>query len=92
MGGRGSGRKRGPVVNAARHAEMARLRDQGLTLAEVGQRLGVSRQCVQATLRRCGYEPSPEAAAKQAARAAQGWRRAGDAHAGATPGGRAQGQ
>lgn len=34
-----------------RRQEMARLRARGLTLAEIGRRLGVTRQCVHLTLR-----------------------------------------
>jgi hypothetical protein len=37
---------------------MARLRDQGLTLAEIGQRLGVTRQAVHDALLRLGYRKS----------------------------------
>ena len=40
---------------------MARLRDQGLTLAEIGARLGVTRQCVKIALDRQGYGPGPNA-------------------------------
>jgi transcriptional regulator with XRE-family HTH domain len=42
-----SGRKADPV----RRAKIARLRARGLTFAEIGRRLGVTRQCVQLTLR-----------------------------------------
>jgi transcriptional regulator with XRE-family HTH domain len=42
-----SGRK----PDAKRRAEIARLRAKGLSLAEIGRRLGVSRQSVQVTLR-----------------------------------------
>jgi transcriptional regulator with XRE-family HTH domain len=46
----GSGRK----PDSARRAEISRLRDRGLTLAEIGRRLGVSRQAVfDALARRC---------------------------------------
>jgi general stress protein YciG len=34
---------------------MARLRDQGLTLAAIGTRLGVTRQCIKIALDRLGY-------------------------------------
>jgi transcriptional regulator with XRE-family HTH domain len=47
MGGEGSGRRR----DAARRAEAARLRRQGLTFAEIGRRLGVTRQCASALVR-----------------------------------------
>jgi transcriptional regulator with XRE-family HTH domain len=50
MGGRGSGRK----PDRPRVEQMARLRDAGLTLAEIGERLGVTRQCVLRTLSRAG--------------------------------------
>jgi hypothetical protein len=36
---------------------MARLRDGGLTLAEIGARLGLSRQAVHIVLARSGYRP-----------------------------------
>jgi transcriptional regulator with XRE-family HTH domain len=41
-----SGRK----PNLRRRKEMVRLRAQGLSLAEIGRRLGVTRQCVQSAL------------------------------------------
>jgi transcriptional regulator with XRE-family HTH domain len=41
-----SGRK----CDEGRRREMARLRARGLSLAEIGRRLGVSKQCVQSTL------------------------------------------
>src|SRR5262249_37711247 len=44
----------GPATDAVR-AEMARLRDRGLTLTEIGRRLGVSRSFVWTTLARSGY-------------------------------------
>jgi hypothetical protein len=53
MGGRGSGPKR----DAERDQEMARLRAEGLTLAEIGRRLGLTRQAVKAALDRLG-EPA----------------------------------
>jgi DNA-binding CsgD family transcriptional regulator len=40
------------MPDVARVAEMARLRAEGLTYAEIGQRLGVSRQAVYDALRR----------------------------------------
>jgi len=49
-------RKRGRPPNAAATAEMARLRDAGLTLAEIGKRLGLSRQAVHIALARSGYQ------------------------------------
>jgi hypothetical protein len=51
MGGQGSGRK----TNDARRRTMARLRDRGLSVAEIGRRLGVTKQNVSATLGRMGY-------------------------------------
>jgi hypothetical protein len=48
MGGRGSGPKR----DAERDREMLRLRAEGLTLAEVGRRFGLTRQAVQKALDR----------------------------------------
>jgi general stress protein YciG len=60
--------KRGRPPNAAATAEMARLRDAGLTLAEIGARMGVSRQAVHTALARSGYQlperprPTPEPA------------------------------
>jgi transcriptional regulator with XRE-family HTH domain len=55
MGGLGSGRQRDP----AREAAMAELRRQGLTLAEIGRRFGVSKQAVKATLDRPPAPPRP---------------------------------
>src|SRR5262245_11031059 len=55
MGGRGSGRK----VDGRRRRRMARLRDRGLTLEEIGRQLGVTKQCVQATLAKAGPPPRP---------------------------------
>ena len=56
MGGRGSGAK----PDERRRREMANLRAQGLSYAEIGRRLGVSRQCVQRLLQRAGAaEPGP---------------------------------
>jgi transcriptional regulator with XRE-family HTH domain len=52
MGGRGSGRR----LDAARRQELAALRAQGLSYAEIGRRLGVSRQGVWELLRDCGPE------------------------------------
>ena len=46
----GSGRE----VNQERQAEMARLRADGLTLGEIGRRLGVSAVAVSLTLKRLG--------------------------------------
>jgi DNA-binding transcriptional regulator LsrR (DeoR family) len=54
VGNKNSGRR----TNHARLAEMARLRDQGLTLAEIGNRLGVTRQAVHDALLRLGYRKS----------------------------------
>jgi len=57
VGGRGSGRR----ADGERRREMARLRDQGLTLAAIGALLGVTRQCVKISLDRLGYGPGPNA-------------------------------
>jgi DNA-binding XRE family transcriptional regulator len=46
--------RRGRKPDEARRAEMARLRGGGLTYAEIGRRLGVTRQCVQRMLARAG--------------------------------------
>jgi transcriptional regulator with XRE-family HTH domain len=42
---------RGPKPNRKRRREAARLRDRGLTLSEIGWRLGISRQGVASILR-----------------------------------------
>jgi hypothetical protein len=55
MGGRGSGPKR----DAERDAEMVRLRAEGLTLAEIGRRFGLTRQAVQKALDRLGVAGRP---------------------------------
>ncbi len=49
-----SGRK----PDAGRRKRMARLRARGLTLAEIGRRFGVTRQCVQGALRALGRKRS----------------------------------
>jgi DNA-binding CsgD family transcriptional regulator len=49
---RAGGRRHGRLPDVARVAEMARLRTDGLTYAEIGRRLGVSRQAVYDALRR----------------------------------------
>ena len=49
MGGKGSG-----PVNHERRKEAARLRGEGLTLAEIGERLGISRQGVHRWLKAMG--------------------------------------
>jgi transcriptional regulator with XRE-family HTH domain len=49
-----SGRKPDP----ARRAKIARLRARGLTLSEIGRRLGVTRQCVQVTVRAMERKPT----------------------------------
>jgi hypothetical protein len=46
-------------VNDAQRGEMARLCDQGLTMAEIGRRLGLAQQTVGAALRRMGYKDPP---------------------------------
>ena len=48
MGNKNSGRK----PNQERRRQMIDLREQGLTLGEIGQRLGVTRQAVFDALRR----------------------------------------
>jgi len=50
--GRRPGETRGRPVGEDRHAEAVRLRAAGLTLAEIGERLGVTRQAVQQRLAR----------------------------------------
>jgi DNA-binding CsgD family transcriptional regulator len=55
MGGPGSGRQRDP----AREAAMAELRRQGLTLAEIGERFGITRQAVKVALDRPPAPPRP---------------------------------
>jgi len=49
---RRSGQTRSSRPNDARRAEVARLQAEGLTLAEIGERLGVTRQAVQSMLDR----------------------------------------
>ena len=46
------GEKRGRPADDSRRSEVVRLRAEGLTLAEIGRRLGVSRQAVQLMLSR----------------------------------------
>jgi transcriptional regulator with XRE-family HTH domain len=72
MGGHGSGRK----PDRPRVEEMARLRDAGLTLAEIGERLGVTRQTVHRTLARAGLS-RPRAVACRVCRAVVAKRPAG---------------
>jgi transcriptional regulator with XRE-family HTH domain len=43
--------------NRGRRREIAKLRGQGLSQAEIGRRLGVTRQCVQGTLRAMARGP-----------------------------------
>jgi transcriptional regulator with XRE-family HTH domain len=64
MGGQGSGRK----PDRPRAKEMARLRAVGLTLVEIGDRLGVTRQTVQKTLATAGLS-RPRAVACRVCRA-----------------------
>jgi transcriptional regulator with XRE-family HTH domain len=45
-----AGARRGRKPDEGRRAEIARLRKGGLTYAEIGRRLGVTRQCVQRML------------------------------------------
>ena len=47
--------RRGRKPDAARRAKMLKLRSRGLSLAEIGERLGVTRQCVQITLAKVHY-------------------------------------
>jgi general stress protein YciG len=55
MGGQGSG----PQTNTERDKEIVRLREQGLTLAEIGRRFGLTRQAVDYILKRMrGPQPS----------------------------------
>jgi hypothetical protein len=56
MGGRGSGPKR----DAERDREIALLRAEGLTLAEIGRRFGLTRQAVQKALDRLGGTGGPQ--------------------------------
>jgi hypothetical protein len=53
MGGPGSGRG-GQQRNLDRELECVRLREQGLTLTEIGRRLGIGAQSVARALRRQG--------------------------------------
>jgi hypothetical protein len=55
MGGRGSGRRR----DAERDREMVRLYAEGLSLRDVGRRLGLSRQAVAKALERQGVPRRP---------------------------------
>jgi hypothetical protein len=55
MGGRGSG----PRCDVERDREMQLLRAEGLTLAEVGRRVGLARQAVQKALDRHGETGQP---------------------------------
>ncbi len=47
----------GTKPNYARRRRIATLRGRGLTLAEIGRRLGMSKQCVHETLRSMGAPP-----------------------------------
>jgi hypothetical protein len=49
---RGGSARRGPAPDLGRRRAAARLRAGGLTLAEVGKRLGVTKQAVIALLRK----------------------------------------
>jgi predicted DNA-binding protein YlxM (UPF0122 family) len=55
MGNKNSGRK----PNEERRRQMTQLREQGFTLEEIGQRLGVTRQAVFDTLRRLNLTTAP---------------------------------
>jgi hypothetical protein len=61
MGGPSSGRRRGQpnAATTRRDAEIVRLREQGLTLAEIGRRFGIKYSTVAAALKRMGYEEGP---------------------------------
>ena len=61
MGGAGSGKQR----NNTRDRKIVRLRDQGLTLREIAQRVGVSRQAVLLALDRQGYARPPKRPGRQ---------------------------
>jgi transcriptional regulator with XRE-family HTH domain len=54
-----SGQGKGSRPNEARRRQVARLRDAGLTLAEIGERLGVSHVAVCCMLQRMGHESPP---------------------------------
>jgi general stress protein YciG len=67
------GENRGRRPDEARRAEAARLRAEGLTLAEIGRRLGVKRQAVHEILRRvAGADGARRAPAARAPECAQG--------------------
>ena len=53
--GRRPGEKRGRWADLAKQAEAVRLRAEGLTLAEIGRRLGVVKQTVHLTLARARW-------------------------------------
>jgi hypothetical protein len=52
--GRSRARRGGPLRNLAREQEAVQLREQGLTLVEIGRRLGITGQSVGNALRRQG--------------------------------------
>jgi len=54
------GETRGRPVDEGRRAEAVRLRAGGLTLAEIAERLGVTRQAVQQRLARAAGADRPE--------------------------------
>jgi DNA-binding NarL/FixJ family response regulator len=58
---RGLPERRGRPADTARRALVAQLREQGLTLAEIGRRLGISRQAVFQLLR--SYQKKKDAVA-----------------------------
>jgi hypothetical protein len=47
-------------ARAERDAEIVRLRQEGLTLAEIGRRFGIKHHTVAAALKRMGYEGGPK--------------------------------
>jgi transcriptional regulator with XRE-family HTH domain len=57
-----NGKAKGPRPNLKRHVLVARLRAQGFTLDQIGQRLGISHQAVAQTLRRSGCMRRPACA------------------------------
>ena len=60
-----TGAKRGRKPNEARRREIARLRAEGLTYADIGRHVGVSRQGVLRALRRMGRAGTAPVACRQ---------------------------
>jgi general stress protein YciG len=89
MGGPGSGRG-GQPRNLARELEIVRLREQGLSLNEIGRQLGISGTAVGKALRRQGRDDllggrgfaalSPERRRELASRGGKAAHAAGTAH------------